>query len=197
VDLIRHADYRRTPWKNGGGETLEIAVFPALADLNNFSWRVSSAHVAASGPFSLFEGIDRTLMVIGENNLHLRFEQAREVQLDQSALPFHFSGDEKVVGQLVNGPVMDLNVMTRRGVARHNVRAISQPGQFEIAGEMALVFSCRNSVRITCDQKSYRLDAKDSAVLDADFDAVFDVGNYESVPPYDQKLAYLIDIWMV
>ena len=28
VTILRAKDYRRMPWKNGGGETVEIAVFP-------------------------------------------------------------------------------------------------------------------------------------------------------------------------
>ena len=39
--ILRAPDYRRMPWKNGGGETTEIAVFPAGAGLDDFDWRVS------------------------------------------------------------------------------------------------------------------------------------------------------------
>ena len=36
-------DYRIMPWKNGGGTTTEIAVFPAGASLETFEWRFSPA----------------------------------------------------------------------------------------------------------------------------------------------------------
>ncbi len=52
------------PWKNGGGETVEIAVFPEGAGFKDFGWRISLASVASDGPFSAFPGIDRTLTVI-------------------------------------------------------------------------------------------------------------------------------------
>ncbi len=42
------------PWKNGGGETAEIAVFPPSADLSEFGWRISMATVSSDGPFSAF-----------------------------------------------------------------------------------------------------------------------------------------------
>lgn len=49
-------DYKRMPWKNGGGETVEIAIFPADASVETFEWRISMATVANDGPFSIFPG---------------------------------------------------------------------------------------------------------------------------------------------
>jgi environmental stress-induced protein Ves len=49
------------PWKNGGGTTRELLAWPAAAD-----WRVrlSVAEVAADGPFSRFEGVQRWFAVL-------------------------------------------------------------------------------------------------------------------------------------
>ncbi|MDP1908248.1 MAG: HutD family protein, partial [Hyphomicrobium sp.] len=41
--ILRAKDYRRMPWKNGGGETTEIAISPEGAALDSFDWRVSMA----------------------------------------------------------------------------------------------------------------------------------------------------------
>lgn len=54
--IYRTADRVFRPWKNGGGETAEILAFPAGAGFDDFSWRISTAIVAASGPFSAFPG---------------------------------------------------------------------------------------------------------------------------------------------
>ncbi|TIN81446.1 MAG: HutD family protein, partial [Mesorhizobium sp.] len=62
--ILRAAEYRSMPWKNGGGVTTEIAVSPSGAGLDDFDWRVSMARVELSGPFSQFAGIDRTLAVL-------------------------------------------------------------------------------------------------------------------------------------
>ena len=59
--LLRNSDHRRMPWKNGGGETVEVIVHPEGASLSDFGWRVSMASVASDGPFSVFPDIDRTL----------------------------------------------------------------------------------------------------------------------------------------
>ena len=45
--ILRAEDYRKMRWKNGGGETAEIAVFPQNAGLDDFGWRVSVATVEA------------------------------------------------------------------------------------------------------------------------------------------------------
>ena len=50
MKILRSNDYRRMPWKNGGGETVEIAVSPERAPLSDFDWRISMA-TATSPPF--------------------------------------------------------------------------------------------------------------------------------------------------
>ncbi|RAC78746.1 HutD family protein, partial [Burkholderia multivorans] len=76
--LIRAADLVASPWKNGGGVTREIAAgfpeaghadapgadAPGAGALDTFVWRVSVADVGAAGPFSRFDGVDRTLVLL-------------------------------------------------------------------------------------------------------------------------------------
>src|SRR5260221_551419 len=47
--IIRAANYRRMQWKNGGGETTEIAVSPPGAALDDFALPISMAHGASGG----------------------------------------------------------------------------------------------------------------------------------------------------
>ena len=44
--LIPHDRLTATPWKNGGGETREIAAFPAGAEYDDVAWRLSLATIA-------------------------------------------------------------------------------------------------------------------------------------------------------
>ncbi|MGN6462907.1 MAG: HutD/Ves family protein [Pseudolabrys sp.] len=111
--IVRAADYRRMPWTNGGGSTTEVAIAPATATLDNFDWRISMAHVAAPGPFSRFPGIDRTLAVIEGAGIHLTLAGAT-VTLDRGAPPHFFPGDIETAATLIDGPIDDLNVMSRR-----------------------------------------------------------------------------------
>ncbi len=77
--ILRAADYRRMPWKNGGGETREVLVSPAGAALNEIDWRISLATIATDGPFSTFDGIQRTLSVIHGAGIHLTVDGAARV----------------------------------------------------------------------------------------------------------------------
>ncbi|SEP07041.1 hypothetical protein SAMN04487843_106194 [Methylobacterium sp. ap11] len=119
--LLRAEDHARMPWKNGGGETVEVAVHPAVPGLDGFDWRVSMATVAADGPFSCFPGIDRTLAVFDGAGLELSVEGQGAHRLTPATAPLAFPGDVPAFARLVGGPVTDLNVMTRRRACRQRV----------------------------------------------------------------------------
>ncbi|MET7682285.1 HutD family protein [Streptomyces sp. NPDC005423] len=105
------------PWKNGGGVTREIAVSPEGAGLDDFRWRVSLAEVGADGPFSAFPGVDRNLMVVEGAGLELTVGGERGL-VDSRYVPGEFRGDLPTEGRLLDGPVVNLNVMWRRGDGR-------------------------------------------------------------------------------
>lgn len=116
--VIRSTDCRTMPWKNGGGETTEIAIAPEGAPLDAFDWRVSTARVASDGPFSIFPGIDRSLTVLEGAGIALDLQGRATATLTPESPPYAFPGDLLLNARLVDGPIVDLNVMTRRGRAR-------------------------------------------------------------------------------
>lgn len=117
--ILRSADYPTRPWKNGGGTTRDIAVSPPGASLDDFHWRLSLAQVDRDGPFSRFDGVDRTLVLLdGAMALH---EQDRRIDLVRGK-PIAFEGERAIEATLPGGSTLDFNVMTRRGHARHSVR---------------------------------------------------------------------------
>jgi hypothetical protein len=111
--VLRARDLVASPWKNGGGTTAEVARFPPGSDLENFGWRVSIAKVERGGPFSLFPSIDRHLALL-EGRLSLNIA-GRTVELSPDAEPVSFPGNVATEATALQGPVTDLNVMTRRG----------------------------------------------------------------------------------
>ena len=135
--ILRAEDHRRMPWKNGGGETTEIAVFPEGAGLDDFDWRVSMARVEASGPFSLFAGIDRTLAILDGAGIILSVEGRSAFGLTARSEPLTFPADVATSAALIAGPVTDLNVMTRRGRLAHTVARREIVGSIEIAFDTA------------------------------------------------------------
>lgn len=102
------------PWKNGGGVTREIAAWPEGADMNDFVWRVSLAEVATDGPFSAFPDVDRTLTVVEGAGMDLTVGGERWL-VNTRYEPRDFRGDVPTDCRLLDGPVVNLNVMWRRG----------------------------------------------------------------------------------
>ena len=138
------------PWKNGGGETVEIAVAPPEAGLDGFDWRVSLARVTADGPFSAFPGVDRTLAILDGAGLELTVGAGAAVRLTAASAPFGFPADAPCIGRLLSGPVTDLNTMTRRGRFRHAVTALALVGPVTVGadGGLLLVVCRRGAVAV-------------------------------------------------
>lgn len=124
MQILRSTEYRRMPWKNGAGETIEVVVSPASAGLDDFEWRISMASVPTPGPFSLFPGIDRTLSILEGDGLQLDIHGTGTVALTKASAPFAFPADVPVHASLIRRPVADLNVMTRRRSHAHVVRRL-------------------------------------------------------------------------
>ncbi|WIY53879.1 HutD family protein [Devosia sp. YIM 151766] len=129
--IVRASEYRRMPWKNGGGETYEIAVFPPEASLQDFGWRISMARVASDGPFSIFPGVDRTLSIVEGAGFHLAVEGFDPVELRPDTAPYLFSAGLAAHARLISGPIQALNVMTRRGRFDHAVQIMHVQESFD------------------------------------------------------------------
>jgi environmental stress-induced protein Ves len=117
-------DYRDMPWKNGGGVTRELLKLPHPSDPARFLARLSIASVAASGPFSVFPGVDRTLLILDGAGVALTRDGAPEVVLDRRSPPFVFPGEAGIHCRLLDGPVRDFNLMVDRALAEASLEVI-------------------------------------------------------------------------
>lgn len=99
-------------WKNGGGITHEIA---RDDDATGNRWRLSIAEVASDGPFSRFDGIDRTILMLTGNGFCLHGVGANPERIVAPLQPFAFAGEAAIQCTLIDGPVRDFNLMVRRG----------------------------------------------------------------------------------
>ncbi len=125
IHFFERAQLQASPWKNGGGVTREIACHPPSANMQNFYWRISIAHIARDGDFSVFAGVDRVITLLEGGGVHLISADSSVLHvLDTPLQPFVFSGDAAVRGRLLNGDCHDFNVMTRRGVCQAEVRVL-------------------------------------------------------------------------
>lgn len=115
MEIIRFAELRSQPWRNGGGVTRELASHPKAASAQDgaWDWRVSIADISKAADFSAFPGMERVLTVIDGELLLLTVDGA-EHPLEKYR-PFRFSGDAAAHGALPTGDIRDLNVITRTG----------------------------------------------------------------------------------
>lgn len=166
--ILRSADYRRMPWKNGGGETREIAVSPAGATLETLDWRVSLAAVAEHGPFSVFKGVQRTLCVIRGAGIQLQVGDGAPTALYTTSEPFTFDGEATTSARLIDGPIEDLNVMTRRGRCSHRVRRLVLNDAFDLepSAQSLLIYCQRGDLACVAGPASGNLYSDDSAMFD-------------------------------
>jgi environmental stress-induced protein Ves len=162
MKILRADDYRRMPWKNGGGETVEIAVFPHDASVDSFDWRISMAGVAEDGPFSIFPGVDRTLSVLEGNGIDLTIDGRGATRLTQASAPLAFPADAPTTARLVDGPIRDLNVMSRRGAFSHLVEHRSDPMLDSHSTQCRLVFCKRGDLRVSSGDHHETLGPKDA-----------------------------------
>ncbi|WP_091470112.1 HutD/Ves family protein [Paenarthrobacter nitroguajacolicus] len=115
MEIIRFADIRPEPWRNGGGVTRELASHPkaASAQDNAWDWRVSIADVSKAGDFSVFPGMERVITII-DGELLLLTVDGSEHPLEKYR-PFRFSGEAASGATLPTGDIRDLNVIAREG----------------------------------------------------------------------------------
>ena len=119
MEIIRYAELKAHPLRNGGGMTRELASHSNGAaprdagQAASWDWQVSIAEMAKAGDFPAFPGMDRVLTVI-EGELLLLSVDGAEHPLEKYR-PFRFSGDAAAAGALPTGDIRDLDVITRKG----------------------------------------------------------------------------------
>jgi environmental stress-induced protein Ves len=110
--------YRRTPWKNGGGVTVDIAdAYRAGAEpggWNDMLWRLGRTEIVMPGPFSDLSGYDRVLTVIGGRGLVLEIEGGVALDVRERFRPVRFRGEDRITSRLEAGAVAVLNLIADR-----------------------------------------------------------------------------------
>ena len=172
--LIRAADLVASPWKNGGGVTREIGAFPPGAALDAFAWRVSVADVGAAGPFSRFDGVDRTLVLLSGAGMTLAEEGGARHVLDAPLARADFAGETAIDATLHDGATRDFNLMTRRSAARGSVDVWPEGTHRVERADTVLLFCATGAVGVEIDGAHYALQEMDTLQLDG-LQRAFDV----------------------
>ncbi|TDO97259.1 HutD/Ves family protein [Marinomonas balearica] len=128
------SSFKRMPWKNGLGETLEII---RVEDEQGVLFRISQASVVEDGLFSDFSGLQRTLVLLSGKGMMLSYsgefngEDVLQAPLDIAC----FYGGDETNATLHNGAIEDLNIMVRKHSLNADVQPIS--GSCDVAFEVS------------------------------------------------------------
>lgn len=146
---LRYDDYRLMQWKNGAGMTREILRYPPEDD--DFKWRLSMAEVAQAGEFSAYHGYQRLLSVLRGSGMALRIDAAPAKTLyafDTQA----FSGDSRVDSELVDGPILDFNLIYQAEYFNVTLRwlTIGAQEQYQLNPDVTtLIFSAASNLTLS------------------------------------------------
>jgi len=156
MHIVRFAACPPSPWKNGGGITRQLLIRPAAANLDDFALRVSVADVDSDGPFSRFDGIDRTLTLLEGGGLQLQRDGAPLATLQADSPLLHFAGEWLISSQRLAGKVRDFNIMTRRSRCHHRAERLSLDGSLTLAhdGPLLLFVARGDAVTVKDDDAS-------------------------------------------
>lgn len=167
IRIIDSHTARQLPWKNGKGVTLELAIAPPDAGLDDFDWRISSARVESAGPFSHFPGIDRSLGLLSGAGLRLRMPEM--AILDPSNPVLSFAGELDVQAELLDGPVQDFNLMSRRGHWQHRLEYRELKGATWLDCSAVMLVYCLTGAPLDCttpDGAQWQLDNGQGLLLE-------------------------------
>ena len=140
---LHAASYRRTPWKNGGGVTIDIADrYRPGAEAGGWDgmiWRFGRTRIEAPAPFSDLSGHDRILVAIQGRGLVLRVDDGRILDVREPFRPVRFRGDDVIVSELEDGPVEVLNLMGDRAAVHLDLQMLEVAGTIRSpAGDVVL-----------------------------------------------------------
>jgi environmental stress-induced protein Ves len=114
MEIIRFADLKPEPWRNGGGVTRQIAGHSCGSGRDGgWDWRVSLAEVSKACDISQFPAMERALTVVEGELLLLTVDGAE--QPVEKYRPFRFPGGAATTCALPTGDVRNLDVITRQG----------------------------------------------------------------------------------
>jgi uncharacterized protein len=166
ITALDPAGYRRSPWKNGGGVTVDIA--DACRDgakpgaWGGMVWRFGRTAITTPGPFSDLGGYDRVQMVIAGQGLVL-VAPDHEIDVRTPFVPVRFAGETRIVSRLEAGPVEVVNLIGDRSAVRLDMQVLEAGQALHLAAGTHIAYCPAGAAVLGCRQQRYEL-AQDHAL---------------------------------
>lgn len=133
-----------------------------------FRWRVSVAHIDASGPFSDFAAYQRKMLLLRGAGLELRFGDGTRKTLRKVGELAEFDGALSAHCELLQGPCVDLNLMVAKSdsAAVRVERFIESCAVSALRNETTLVFPIDRRIKLQINAgETATLEPWDLAIL--------------------------------
>ena len=155
--------YQRTPWKNGGGVTTDIALDN---DTGGDVWRFGRTPITAAGPFSDYTGFDRLQVLVSGRGLVLQ-TPAGEIDVRQPFRPVRFAGETPIVSRLESGPVEVVNLMGERSRVRIDLAVLEAGWTQELGAGVHIAYCPGGRARLRIDGETFDLEADGALRIEA------------------------------
>lgn len=143
IEFLSPSGFRRTPWKNGGGITVDVAdAYRPDSGADGWSgmlWRFGYTRIERNGPFSDLSGYDRVFAVIDGAGVVLRPKQAPPIDVARAFEPVRFPGEWAIATELHDGPVGVLNLMADRQAFDIEMAFVRGPGAIHATSGLLLI----------------------------------------------------------
>jgi environmental stress-induced protein Ves len=147
--------YVRTPWKNGGGVTTDIALDD---DTGGDVWRFSRTPITVAGPFSDYTGFDRLQVLVAGSGLVLQ-TPAGEIDVRQPFKPVRFAGETAIVSRLESGPVEVVNLLGDRSRVSIDLAVLEAGRRRDLGPGLHIAYCPGGRARLRIDNETYDLEA--------------------------------------
>lgn len=149
IEIFGPEDFIEIPWKNGKGVTLELAISEGDT-VQSFDWRFSIAQVVEDGSFSEFPGYQRSLVVLEGNGITLEHGTGHSQKLSGELPSADFDGAWQTHGVLHDGPITDLNIVTKSHRFQARLEIYRSPSRVNILKErFCFAYSHRTTLTLT------------------------------------------------
>lgn len=180
IQVLTVENYKRMPWKNGQGFTLEVARSHG-SGLADFDWRVSIADVKSAGSFSHFSNRKRIIGVLdGGAGLVLNVDQKPPAILHQKQF-FAFDGESDVHAELLDEPIRDFNLIYNPDKYRARLQWVNSQGMSSWVSDadQVVIFNAAAQLDLGIEDEQHQLAVFATALIENDGKSLqYDIGSH-------------------
>jgi environmental stress-induced protein Ves len=152
ISVLSPEQFNTIPWKNGKGETIELAINEG-GTLDDFIWRLSMASVVEDGVFSDFSGYQRNLILIEGYGINLQHDDSKIDKLTRILDIANFDGGCRTVGNLPAGEITDFNVISHKEKCSVVVETFKEQQTLELkTANLCFIYSLSGAFQLTSYQ---------------------------------------------